>query len=267
MMSIGEFAALTGLSVKALRLYDEQGLLSPASVDPWSRHRRYSAAQFDQALRLKVARCADLPLAEAPGLLSDTESAAAVLAEHRSVLAAERKRQDAALDMLDRLLAGPVEWQTEVRQTQAQHWVGAALTETGDAEADTDRANALFGELWNRLSEAGNPPVGPFWSTFRAVPGSETEIQVLCCWPVAKLPPADWDVESGTVEPGVELVVRSNFEQDAPIVDGAAHPAVLALLTAAEVRSAEVSLAQVRQIGMFEQDRVVGVEVAVPLTG
>ncbi|MFD0488651.1 MerR family DNA-binding transcriptional regulator [Saccharopolyspora spinosporotrichia] len=33
-MNIGEFAQLTGLSIKALRRYDEQGLLRPAVVDP-----------------------------------------------------------------------------------------------------------------------------------------------------------------------------------------------------------------------------------------
>lgn len=52
-MNIGEFAQLTGLSIKALRRYDEQGLLRPAVVDPWSRYRRYSAPQLDTAVRLK----------------------------------------------------------------------------------------------------------------------------------------------------------------------------------------------------------------------
>jgi DNA-binding transcriptional MerR regulator len=34
LMSIGEFARLSRLSAKALRLYDELGLLPPAQVDP-----------------------------------------------------------------------------------------------------------------------------------------------------------------------------------------------------------------------------------------
>lgn len=33
LMSIGRFARLTGLTVKALRHYDEVGLLRPAAVD------------------------------------------------------------------------------------------------------------------------------------------------------------------------------------------------------------------------------------------
>ena len=40
-MQIGRFARLTGLTVKALRHYDEIGLLRPAGVDPESGYRSY----------------------------------------------------------------------------------------------------------------------------------------------------------------------------------------------------------------------------------
>ncbi|WP_232818138.1 MULTISPECIES: MerR family DNA-binding transcriptional regulator [Kocuria] len=36
LMTIGEFAAATWLSPKALRLYDRNGLLSPDAVDPFN---------------------------------------------------------------------------------------------------------------------------------------------------------------------------------------------------------------------------------------
>jgi DNA-binding transcriptional MerR regulator len=39
MLSIGRFARLTGLTVKALRHYDELGLLRPAHVDGWTGYR------------------------------------------------------------------------------------------------------------------------------------------------------------------------------------------------------------------------------------
>lgn len=262
-MNIGEFAELTGLSMKALRLYDEQGLLPPAFVDEWSRHRRYSATQFESALRLKAARSADLPLAEARQLLHDPETAAATLAVHRARLAAERERQDAALAVLDRLLAGPVKWQTEVRQAERQHWAGVVLP---PEVTDDEEANELFAGLWRRLSAVGNAPTGAFWTTIGAAEGSETETEVVCCWPVADLPPADWDdVRRGTIEPGEEMVVRWRFEQDVPVVDGAAHPAVLALLAAVESDGVNVSLGHLRQIGLLEDGAPVGVEVAVRL--
>ena len=40
LMTIGDFARDAGLKPKALRLYDDLGLLRPAEVDPHSGYRR-----------------------------------------------------------------------------------------------------------------------------------------------------------------------------------------------------------------------------------
>jgi DNA-binding transcriptional MerR regulator len=48
-LSIGEFARRSRLSVKALRLYDERGVLVPARVDEASGYRYYDAAQLEAA--------------------------------------------------------------------------------------------------------------------------------------------------------------------------------------------------------------------------
>ncbi|MFF5206247.1 MerR family DNA-binding transcriptional regulator [Streptosporangium sp. NPDC000396] len=276
MMSIGEFAELTGLSLKALRLYDEQGLLKPTSVDPWSRHRRYSASQFEPAIRLKTLRAAGVPLADAPRLLGEVSEAAGALAEHRARVLAERERQDAALDALDRLLSGEGrhDWQVEERRAARQHWAGVVLPvpHDGDSAEDIDGANERadegFGALWQALAATGNAPTGPFWSAFRAASDSDTEIELLCCWPVAHPLPAGWSmpgwtVETGTVEDSPELVVRWRFDDPVTVVDGVTHPAVLALLTTAEERGVGVDLSRLRQIGLMEQGEVVGMEVAI----
>jgi DNA-binding transcriptional MerR regulator len=41
LMPIGRFARLSGLTVKALRHYDELGLIKPAFVDGWTGYRSY----------------------------------------------------------------------------------------------------------------------------------------------------------------------------------------------------------------------------------
>ena len=53
-MSIGEFARRSRLSPKALRLYDELGLLTPVRVDDNSGYRLYVADQLEQAGRPRV---------------------------------------------------------------------------------------------------------------------------------------------------------------------------------------------------------------------
>ena len=48
-MTIGEFGRESGLSAKALRMYDELGLLRPAYVDPFSGYRFYEPEQLERA--------------------------------------------------------------------------------------------------------------------------------------------------------------------------------------------------------------------------
>ncbi|TDV47052.1 MerR family transcriptional regulator [Actinophytocola oryzae] len=64
LLTIGEFARASRLSAKALRLYDELGLLRPAVVDPGNGYRRYAPEQLDQARLVAWLRRVGMPLAE-----------------------------------------------------------------------------------------------------------------------------------------------------------------------------------------------------------
>ena len=68
-MRIGEFAGLTGLSVRALRWYDAEGVLVPR-VDPASGHRRYLLTQLDHAVLIRTLRDAGVPLPEIRAVLT-----------------------------------------------------------------------------------------------------------------------------------------------------------------------------------------------------
>jgi DNA-binding transcriptional MerR regulator len=52
MLKIGDFSALSQVSIKTLRYYDERGLLSPAHIDSATGYRYYSAAQISQLHRI-----------------------------------------------------------------------------------------------------------------------------------------------------------------------------------------------------------------------
>jgi DNA-binding transcriptional MerR regulator len=64
LLSIGEFARLSGLSPRALRLYDEAGLVSPARVDPDSGYRWYGTDQVGPARLVVSLRQLGVPLAQ-----------------------------------------------------------------------------------------------------------------------------------------------------------------------------------------------------------
>ena len=68
-MSIGEFARDSRLSAKALRLYDELGLLPPARVDEDSGCRFYEPVQLKQARLIAALRQLQVPLAEIKAIL------------------------------------------------------------------------------------------------------------------------------------------------------------------------------------------------------
>jgi DNA-binding transcriptional MerR regulator len=64
MLTIGEFAAATQLSPKALRLYDEQRLIPPAHIDATNGYRYYRSAQVRIGRLIRVLREMGLTLAE-----------------------------------------------------------------------------------------------------------------------------------------------------------------------------------------------------------
>jgi len=69
-MSIGEFARRSRLSRKALRLYDELGLLVPARVDDSSGYRFYDADQLERARLVAALRQLGMPLGEIKATLA-----------------------------------------------------------------------------------------------------------------------------------------------------------------------------------------------------
>jgi MerR HTH family regulatory protein len=60
-MTMGEFAELTRLSPKALRLYDRLGLLVPERVDAGTGYRRYARDQVEAARLVGLLRRLDMP--------------------------------------------------------------------------------------------------------------------------------------------------------------------------------------------------------------
>jgi len=64
MFSIGEFARLGGVSIRTLRHYDDIGLLRPASVDPETGYRGYTADQLGQLHRIVALKELGLTLTQ-----------------------------------------------------------------------------------------------------------------------------------------------------------------------------------------------------------
>ena len=105
LVTIGTFSMLSGLSVVALRHYDEIGLLKPIHVDPQSGYRRYARTQLPRAWAIVELRRIDLPLDDIREALDEGDDARRqVLAHHRRTLLDRGRDVEAMLADTDRLL-------------------------------------------------------------------------------------------------------------------------------------------------------------------
>lgn len=96
LMSIGGFAQQCGLSVPALRYYDEIELLEPTSVDPSSGYRRYHPDQLATARQIYILRALELPIEAVREVVSKRIGLRAAVEAHRD----RRARQTRALDII-----------------------------------------------------------------------------------------------------------------------------------------------------------------------
>jgi DNA-binding transcriptional MerR regulator len=200
-LTIGEFAALTHLSVRTLRRYHEAGLLEPAAVDPFSGYRYYGSEQIPTAQVIHRLRQLDVPLAEVRSILAtdDPQQRAEVVAGHLQRLEAELDRTRAAVVSLRRLLRpDPAGIRVELRSLPARTvaaisrkvesddclaWYDSAMAELDAAFPAAERTGPPGGRYDNELFTHG----AGVMTVFRPVraPRAAGRIEVV------ELPPAD----------------------------------------------------------------------------
>lgn len=86
-LGIGEFSLVTSVSIKALRLYHEKGLLVPAEIDPSSGYRYYDEANLERARSIQVLKEYDFSLAEIKELLDGCDDDSDMLPQLEEKLA------------------------------------------------------------------------------------------------------------------------------------------------------------------------------------
>jgi DNA-binding transcriptional MerR regulator len=136
LLTIGEFARLSRLSPKALRLYDELGLLAPARVDADNGYRRYAVAQLERAHLIALLRRIDLPLAEIKTILALEPAAAArrIATYWEDVETEHDARRDLAGYIVD-LLSGREHVMFEVAtRTLPERWLLCQLRHVADEQ-------------------------------------------------------------------------------------------------------------------------------------
>ncbi len=69
--SIGEFSAITSLTIKCRRLYDDRGTLIPSEIDEFTQYRYYDEVNYETARSISLLKEYDFSLAEIKEILED----------------------------------------------------------------------------------------------------------------------------------------------------------------------------------------------------
>jgi PPM family protein phosphatase len=142
LLTIGAFARATRLSIKALRLYDELGLLRPVRVDPFTGYRYYDRSQVERARLVVWLRRLGLPLARIQEVceLPPSAAAEAVRTFWAQVEADTATRRDLAAFLIDQLNRKDTAMPLSTAPMEIRY---AALSDIGRArESNQDTAYA-----------------------------------------------------------------------------------------------------------------------------
>ncbi|MFI6583881.1 MerR family transcriptional regulator [Embleya sp. NPDC050493] len=264
-LGIGDFARATGLTVKALRWYDEQGVLVPADVDPHTRYRRYTVGQLEQAGLVRALRTAGVPLAAIRTAMREGGSPHEALRARREAVVTERAREDRALATAERVLAGAgLDYDVHLRTSPSRAWVGVieyvvlpadadpVIADPDGTPVDADVAiEAALLDVYASLHADGFAPTGAFWLDLGR-PADDAGAEVGLCVPLAAPVPEGWSVPgrrtiAGTRPAGRELTTEHVVTDDDPDDGTAVHPAFAALVRAAAERDLSIDLGTLRQ--------------------
>ena len=103
MLKIGEFSKLSRLTVKALRFYEKEGILMPASTDSWTGYRYYETSQLETAAKIRAYRQLDLSIPDIRAILSGAD-AGDILAKKADALRQEKSMIENRLSVITHLL-------------------------------------------------------------------------------------------------------------------------------------------------------------------
>jgi protein phosphatase len=139
LLTIGAFARAARLSPKALRLYDELGLLPPAAVDSESGYRFYDPGQLEQARLIAWLRRLGMPLARIRVVVGlDGAAAAAEVAAYWAEVVAETASREQLATFLVDYLTGRGSAMTDAGAALGIRF--AARTDTGKVRTSNEDA-------------------------------------------------------------------------------------------------------------------------------
>ncbi|RJP29992.1 MAG: MerR family transcriptional regulator [Candidatus Omnitrophota bacterium] len=119
MFSIGEFSRITGLSIKALRLYHEKGILVPHRIDQHTGYRYYNHQNVEKARVIQELKALEFSLAEIQNMLEHVSEEAEIieaLENQKDLLSVKIENYTKIVNTLDSIITNEKEMQKMSQQ-------------------------------------------------------------------------------------------------------------------------------------------------------
>jgi DNA-binding transcriptional MerR regulator len=227
LLSIGAFANLTRLSIKALRLYDQLGLLQPQWVDPQSGYRFYGVDQLTSARMIRNMREMDMPLATIRQVLAawaasptQAEALAQAYANLREQEAGQIRVQVQQFIQQIRQEQNPMSLEVNIKQIAPQQVLSATYQIKINKLEETIRKSrdAMYATLKEQNVEASGSPFGIFHGAINEQEDGPLEI----CLPVNGQVEGKGDIQVKVLEGGdAACVMTVGPQTDFPAILGA----------------------------------------------
>jgi DNA-binding transcriptional MerR regulator len=157
LLSIGSFARRCRLSVKALRHYDDLGLVRPAHVDAATGDRYYHRRQAPAAIAVALLRSLDVALPAIRELLAkdDPAALARILDRERARRTREIVQAESALRSIERLMRAGTVFPYDVTQRDAPAQTLLVVEGTTTADLHVPFGTSLVADLLARCARLG----------------------------------------------------------------------------------------------------------------
>lgn len=208
LMPIGRFSRMCWLSIKALRLYDEAGLLHPAHVDPVSNYRYYTPAQASTARVIATLRSLDMPLATIKQIVTETDPdhVRDLLDSYRLLLEERIDRHRHMLQRVETFIrkGAVMAYDITTQDIAPVDVVGTTYTVSPDSLAEVSRD--AYHRLYAALTSNGVSPAGAPRMVYRAMEDDAWTVEA--CVPVAGVSAAPDGFELHRIRGGRAAVTR-----------------------------------------------------------
>lgn len=187
-LTIGQFGRLSQLSRKALRLYDDCGLLVPGRVVSENGYRYYTRAQVAIARRIRLLRLMDMPLEKIAAVLTawdgDPATAQRLIQGHVTAVEKQLTAVQLAARLLQEELSPDKEKPMSFTFTENEHpaQTVVSIRRNITVPAYHESIHPTLQQLWNHIkahgAEVAGEPIALYYGPVNEEDDGPVEIAV-----------------------------------------------------------------------------------------